>query len=107
MGMELFNDLCASVCFHKPQDVRGFLLQELQQREREGAECGFFEDQEIDAVFQLADLMNTGIVSEQQARAALLSLANSQKQKDDVEALELPAEIDSATFRQKAHEALK
>merc|ERR1712137_1343029 len=62
--MELFNDLCASVCFQKPQDVRAFLLQELQTRENEGAECSFFEDAEVDAVFNLADLMGTGVVSD-------------------------------------------
>lgn len=105
--MELFNDLCASVCFHKPADVRGFLLQELQLREQEGAEASFFEDQEIDAVFMLADLMQTGVVSKDQARTALHALANSQKQKDDVQALDLPVEVDQLTFRQKAKEVLK
>mmetsp|Transcript_101200 Transcript_101200/g.286922 ORF Transcript_101200/g.286922 Transcript_101200/m.286922 type:complete len:134 (-) Transcript_101200:91-492(-) len=105
--MELFNDLCASVCFHKPQDVRGFLLQELDRRDQEGAEAGFFEDQEIEAVFGLADLMQTGVISDKQARAALLSLAGSVKQKECVEALELPEEIDQDHFKAKAQEALK
>mmetsp|Transcript_73653 Transcript_73653/g.166925 ORF Transcript_73653/g.166925 Transcript_73653/m.166925 type:complete len:134 (-) Transcript_73653:134-535(-) len=105
--MELFTDLCASVSFHKPQDVRGFLLQELQLREQNGAEAGFFEDQEIIAVFNLADLMQTGIISDKQARAALHALANSQKQKEAVEELELPVEIDQNMFQQKAKEALR
>mmetsp|Transcript_61156 Transcript_61156/g.113512 ORF Transcript_61156/g.113512 Transcript_61156/m.113512 type:complete len:135 (+) Transcript_61156:86-490(+) len=105
--IELFTDLCAAVCFHKPQDVRGFLLQELQAREQEGAEAGLFEDAEIDAVFGLVDLMQTGIISDVQCRTALLSLANSQKQKEDIEALNLPEEIDQTTFRDKAREVLK
>eukprot|EP00747_Dinoflagellata_sp_TGD_P162143 gnl/TRDRNA2_/TRDRNA2_179412_c0_seq1.p1 gnl/TRDRNA2_/TRDRNA2_179412_c0~~gnl/TRDRNA2_/TRDRNA2_179412_c0_seq1.p1 ORF type:complete len:135 (+),score=44.32 gnl/TRDRNA2_/TRDRNA2_179412_c0_seq1:92-496(+) len=104
--MELLNDLCASVCFHKPADVRNFLLEELKLRENEGAEAGFFEDEEIDAVFTLADLMQTGIISDQQCRTALLSLANSQQQKVDVEAMTLPDEVDQQTFREKAREAL-
>ncbi|CAE7026313.1 unnamed protein product [Symbiodinium natans] len=95
--LELFNDLGASLCFHKPGDVRGFLLQELQLREREGASAGNFEDAEIKAVFNLADLMQMGVISEVQARKALLSLANSQKQKEDVEAIELPPEIAAAS----------
>mmetsp|Transcript_48872 Transcript_48872/g.116174 ORF Transcript_48872/g.116174 Transcript_48872/m.116174 type:complete len:140 (+) Transcript_48872:112-531(+) len=105
--LELMNDLCAAVCFHKPQDVRGFLLQELQMREQEGAEAGLFEDSEIDAVFGLVDLMQTGIISDTQCRTALLSLANSQKQKEDIEALTLPDEIDQTTFRDKAREVLR
>ncbi|CAE8587373.1 unnamed protein product, partial [Polarella glacialis] len=100
--MELFNDLAASVCFHKPEDLKSFLIQELQLREREGAEAGNFEDSEIKAVFGLADLMQMGVISDQQAKAALFSLANSQKQKEQVEGLELPAEVDEITFQQKA-----
>mmetsp|Transcript_110923 Transcript_110923/g.324475 ORF Transcript_110923/g.324475 Transcript_110923/m.324475 type:complete len:141 (+) Transcript_110923:97-519(+) len=103
--LELFNDLCASVCFHKPQNVRDFLLKELELREQDGAEAGFFEEQEIIAVFNLADLMQTGIISDQQARAALASLANSQQQAEAVQALELPVEIDMTMFQQLAKQA--
>eukprot|EP00443_Scrippsiella_acuminata_P094782 CAMPEP_0115385718 /NCGR_PEP_ID=MMETSP0271-20121206/7773_1 /TAXON_ID=71861 /ORGANISM="Scrippsiella trochoidea, Strain CCMP3099" /LENGTH=133 /DNA_ID=CAMNT_0002809123 /DNA_START=64 /DNA_END=465 /DNA_ORIENTATION=- len=105
--MELFNDLCASLCFHKPEDVRGFLLQELAMRENEGAEHGFFEDAEITAVFGLADLMQTGIISAEQAKTALLSLANSQKQKEFVDGMSFPEEVDVNMFRQFAKDALK
>merc|ERR1719253_2315096 len=101
------NDLCASVCFNKPANVREFLLQQLQRRESDGAESSFFEEAEIDAVFTLADLMQTGVVSADQARTALMSLANSQKQTDDVKALDLPPEVDQATFREKAKEVFK
>eukprot|EP00930_Biecheleria_cincta_P008825 TRINITY_DN110407_c0_g1_i1.p1 TRINITY_DN110407_c0_g1~~TRINITY_DN110407_c0_g1_i1.p1 ORF type:complete len:147 (-),score=29.33 TRINITY_DN110407_c0_g1_i1:173-571(-) len=104
--LELFNDLCSSVCFHKPDDVRGFLIQELQLREREGAEAGNFENAEIKAVFDLADLMQMGVISEAQARTALYSLANSQRQKDAVEALDIPPEVDESTFYQKAKDCL-
>ncbi|CAK9104322.1 EF-hand calcium-binding domain-containing protein 10 [Durusdinium trenchii] len=105
--LELFSDLCASVCFHKPSDLRGFLLEELQLREREGAHAGNFEDAEIKAVFNLTDLMQMGVISEAQARKALLALANSHKQKEDVEAIELPPEVDEAIFLQKAKDALQ
>eukprot|EP00930_Biecheleria_cincta_P000167 TRINITY_DN10034_c0_g1_i2.p2 TRINITY_DN10034_c0_g1~~TRINITY_DN10034_c0_g1_i2.p2 ORF type:complete len:123 (+),score=39.41 TRINITY_DN10034_c0_g1_i2:200-568(+) len=97
--LELFNDLCSSVCYKQPEDLRGFLIQELQHREREGAESGNFEDSEIKAVFGLADLMQMGVISEMQARSALLSLANSQKQKEAVEALDIPPEVDALHFR--------
>eukprot|EP00746_Dinoflagellata_sp_MGD_P167239 gnl/MRDRNA2_/MRDRNA2_97706_c0_seq1.p2 gnl/MRDRNA2_/MRDRNA2_97706_c0~~gnl/MRDRNA2_/MRDRNA2_97706_c0_seq1.p2 ORF type:complete len:132 (+),score=43.47 gnl/MRDRNA2_/MRDRNA2_97706_c0_seq1:89-484(+) len=104
---ELFNDLCASICFHKPKNVRQFLLQELQLKESEGAEAGLFEESEIDAVFALADLMQTGTISNTQCKEALLSLANSEKQQQDCKAVELPAEVDIDTFREKAKEVLK
>ncbi|CAK0877039.1 unnamed protein product [Prorocentrum cordatum] len=104
--MELFNDLCASVAFNKPQDVRAFLLQELAKREREGAQAGLFEDSEIVAVFQLADLKSHGVISSKQARAALLSLASSERQRLNIETMELPDELDLPAFQEKAKVAL-
>mmetsp|Transcript_47918 Transcript_47918/g.95324 ORF Transcript_47918/g.95324 Transcript_47918/m.95324 type:complete len:134 (+) Transcript_47918:67-468(+) len=105
--MEMYNDLCAGLAFHKPHDVRDFLIQDLQRREHEGAEAGFFEDTEIVAVFNLMDLMQTGIISDKQAREALRSLTNPQKQKEAVEVLELAEEIDSKMFQDKARETLR
>mmetsp|Transcript_7686 Transcript_7686/g.14359 ORF Transcript_7686/g.14359 Transcript_7686/m.14359 type:complete len:134 (+) Transcript_7686:59-460(+) len=105
--IEIFNDLCASLAFHKPGDVRDFLIQEIQKREHEGAEVGFFEDSEIVAVFNLMDLMQNGIITNNQAREALFSLTNSQKQKEAVEALEFPEEVDSKTFQDMASRALR
>ena len=40
--MELFSDMAASLAFHKPNNVRSFLIQELTLREREGSERGLF-----------------------------------------------------------------
>eukprot|EP00931_Biecheleriopsis_adriatica_P124257 TRINITY_DN99375_c0_g1_i1.p2 TRINITY_DN99375_c0_g1~~TRINITY_DN99375_c0_g1_i1.p2 ORF type:complete len:161 (+),score=48.47 TRINITY_DN99375_c0_g1_i1:74-484(+) len=109
--LELFTDLCTSVCFHKPQDLKGFLLQELQLREREGAEVGNYEDtedkKELKAMFDLADLRQMGVISDEQARTALLALSNSQRQKEAVEAIELPPEVDEDVFFQKAKDALQ
>ncbi|CAK0877038.1 unnamed protein product [Prorocentrum cordatum] len=105
--MELFNDLCASVAFNKPQDVRAFLLQELAKREREGAQAGLFEDSEIVAVFQLADLKSHGVISSKQARAALLSLASSERQRLNIETMELPDELDLPAFQEKAKSVLR
>merc|ERR1712085_86943 len=87
--MELMNDLCASVCFHKPEDVRGFLLKELA------------------AVFGLADLMKTGTISDRQARTALSALTNSQKQKEYVDTMDIAQEVDLTLFKQLARDALK
>merc|ERR1712085_248276 len=105
--MELMNDLCASVCFHKPEDVRGFLLKELASRELEGAHRGFFDDQEVAAVFGLADLMKTGTISDRQARTALSALTNSQKQKEYVDTMDIAQEVDLTLFKQLARDALK
>merc|ERR1719152_430463 len=101
------NDLCASVCFHRPADLRGYLLQELQLREQEGTEAGVYDDREIDAVFTLADLMQTGVIDREGCQGALASLAHSQKQRDDVQAVDLPEEIDQNLFREKARDVLK
>ena len=37
---KLFNDLCATVCFKKPSNVREFLTEELKRRDGHVASCG-------------------------------------------------------------------
>mmetsp|Transcript_28172 Transcript_28172/g.62138 ORF Transcript_28172/g.62138 Transcript_28172/m.62138 type:complete len:139 (+) Transcript_28172:42-458(+) len=103
---ELLNDLCASVCFHKPSNVKEFLVEELRKRSTQGAEAGLFDNREIDAVFSMADVMQKGIVSEIVCRDALRSLANSKYQFDEVANLQIPAEVDSQTFRKTARSLL-
>merc|ERR1719262_515794 len=104
--MELFSDLAASLSFHKPANARAHLIQELNLREREGTEKGLFEEREIDAVFNMSDLMQTGSISGTQCREALLSLAGSQKQYEDAKAMEIPDEVDMDTFRKNAKQVL-
>eukprot|EP00928_Gymnodinium_smaydae_P048390 TRINITY_DN32346_c0_g1_i1.p1 TRINITY_DN32346_c0_g1~~TRINITY_DN32346_c0_g1_i1.p1 ORF type:complete len:152 (-),score=51.42 TRINITY_DN32346_c0_g1_i1:82-474(-) len=104
--VELFGDLTTAVCFHQPTDVRKFLVQELARREKEGAEAGAFSDQEIDAVFRLADLRSIGAIHCDQARAALCSMTRSQKQLEAARTMQLAEELDAATFKAKAQELL-
>jgi len=46
------------------------------------------------------------MISAKQARAALLSLASSEKQRLAIEAIELSDEMDQLAFQDKAKEAL-
>merc|ERR1712216_550446 len=103
--LETLNDLATALCFHKPHganQVRDFLIRELQRRKIHGKEAGLFDNRELDAVFNLADLQNSGLISDSQCREALLSLACSEQQHAAISAEELPKEVDRSTFLQKA-----
>ena len=95
---EVLNDLCAALCFHQPTNAKSFLIDELTRRKTEGTEAGVFEQRELDAVFSLADLMGSGLISDVQCKQALLSLASSKKQYDAIEASTPPKEVDRKTF---------
>ncbi|CAD7957154.1 unnamed protein product [Amoebophrya sp. A120] len=71
---ELFNDLCAALCYKKPENVKGFLVEELKKRQSAPATSMLFEDAEIEAVFRMADLMQVGTITASQCRQALCSI---------------------------------
>lgn len=76
---ELFHDLCGAVCFNKPENVNKFLVGELEKRRDAGpGKVMFFDEQEVEAVFRLADLKQKGSVSRVQAQQAMASIANTQ-----------------------------
>merc|ERR1712159_337757 len=104
--LEVLNDLCASLCFAQPENVKEFLIKELDRRKTQGAEAGMFEPKELDSVFSLADLMGAQLITEEQCRKALLSLASSQKQFDAITAAQIPKEVDRLTFMEKAKSLL-
>eukprot|EP00391_Amoebophrya_sp_Ameob2_P005785 CAMPEP_0178991688 /NCGR_PEP_ID=MMETSP0795-20121207/5673_1 /TAXON_ID=88552 /ORGANISM="Amoebophrya sp., Strain Ameob2" /LENGTH=128 /DNA_ID=CAMNT_0020683437 /DNA_START=179 /DNA_END=565 /DNA_ORIENTATION=+ len=97
---ELFNDLCAAVCYKKPENVKGFLVEELKKRQT--AASLLFDDSEIEAVFRMADLMQTGTISASQCRQALCSIVNTESQYEMAQKLEFSDErVDLATFKSK------
>ncbi|CEM19480.1 unnamed protein product [Vitrella brassicaformis CCMP3155] len=105
---ELFTDLCTAVSFHKPVDVRKFLTEELKRRVEEGKEAGVFEDAEIDAVFQMSDLNNSGFISQEQCRKALMTLSSSMKQYEEAKEMTFPnQDVDLPTFQEYAKRLLK
>eukprot|EP00395_MALV-II_sp_L67-2_P000022 gene22-73_t len=100
---ELFNDMCASLCFQKPTNVKDFLVSELKKREANPEKASMlFEDSEIEAVFRMADLMQVGSITVDQAKQALGSLVNTQAQQAVVEGLTFTGDrVDLEMFRAK------
>ena len=60
---ELFAVLTASLCVYQPNDVKSFLIEELQRRSKEGSQSAMVTVEEIEAVFDLNDLMKKGSIS--------------------------------------------
>ncbi|CAD7932524.1 unnamed protein product [Amoebophrya sp. A25] len=101
---ELFNDLCAAVCYKKPENVKAFLVDELKKRQS-GQASMLFEEDEIEAVFRMADLMQVGTITVSQCRQALCSIVNTQAQHDLASQLTFPDErVDLETFKKKVKE---
>jgi len=105
----LFADLCASLAFHQPENIREFLCKELNSRSEQGSLKGLLNSRkELDAVFNMADLLDTSKITAEQARLALLSLANSQKQDQDIRACtDIPAEVTRGGFISLATKVLE
>ena len=107
---ELFNDLCATVCFKKPENIQQFLIEELENRQKSGSVMTslLFEESEVEAVFRLSDLMKKGTITSAQARAAMAGIANTQAQCEMSMGLDFGTEdVDLGTFKAKVAEMFK
>lgn len=102
------QDLLSSVCYKKPKDLVGFLIDQLMRVESVGAESGFFDDSELEIAFSIADLSNSGRITKDQCRRALASIAQSKQQFITVESSNLiPDTVDQPTFITLAKKILK
>ena len=86
---DLFNALCTSLCIYQPNDVKAFLIEELERRKSHGTEMSLLTVNEIEAIFNLNDLSKKGRLTQSQCKAALLSLATSSKQEADIKSMEI------------------
>ena len=96
---KLFNDLCASLVYHRPEDVRAHLREQLELSKQK--QLTLFNSEEIDIVFDLHDLERRGKLTKEDAVKAFCQMTSSEKQVN--KARELLKELnDRADFRQVA-----
>jgi len=91
---DLFNALCTSLCIYQPADVKAFLIEELERRKSQGTEMSLLTVSEIEAIYDLNDLSKKGRLTRAQCKAALLSLATSEKQEQDISAMEIHESVE-------------
>ena len=91
---DLFNALCTSLCIYQPKDVKAFLIEELERRKSQGTEMSLLTVGEIEAIYDLNDLAKRGKLTRVQCKAALLSLATSAKQEQDIYAMDISESIE-------------
>eukprot|EP00330_Aristerostoma_sp_ATCC50986_P004960 CAMPEP_0114591486 /NCGR_PEP_ID=MMETSP0125-20121206/13523_1 /TAXON_ID=485358 ORGANISM="Aristerostoma sp., Strain ATCC 50986" /NCGR_SAMPLE_ID=MMETSP0125 /ASSEMBLY_ACC=CAM_ASM_000245 /LENGTH=70 /DNA_ID=CAMNT_0001789599 /DNA_START=35 /DNA_END=247 /DNA_ORIENTATION=- len=48
---ELFEDLATAICFHQPDNVENFIVQQLKTKQQQGYMTGIFGPDEIANVF--------------------------------------------------------
>lgn len=54
--VELFEDICTAIAYKKPEDVREFIVAELELRKTHGIHVPVFTEQEVENIFNLYDL---------------------------------------------------
>ena len=69
---ELFTVLTASLGVYQPEDVKSFLIEELTRRHKEGVEASLITVPEIEAVFDMNDLLKKGTINRERVRATQL-----------------------------------
>ena len=74
---ELFEDLCSAVCFKRPENVQGFLKEQLKLKKLHGFKTGVFTKEEVANIFSLFDLKKDGFIGRETCRSALKTLASS------------------------------
>ncbi len=105
---ELFEDLCTSIAYKQPADVRLFLISQLELRQSKNAvTLPIFTDQEVENIFYLYNLKKEDSIPKFKAKEALKCMAHS---KFDFEAIEreqtIPENVNIDTFKALAHKVL-
>ncbi|CAD8086325.1 unnamed protein product [Paramecium sonneborni] len=81
--IELFEDLTTAISYEQPADIKKFLIEQLQLKQKFGFKTGLFKREEIDNIFTLFDLKQDGWISRKQAIDAFKVMAASQYQLKD------------------------
>jgi nicotinamidase-related amidase len=75
--LTIFERVCAALVFHRPSDPKEYVIKELQKlQESNGAlnTLSLFTDDDIEAYFNMVDAARKGVLSQDQAKAALEGL---------------------------------
>ena len=98
---ELFEDLCAAVTYKQPDDVRSFLINELENRRKTNQILvPNFSEKEIEDIFYLYNLKNDITISRFKTIEAMKSIAYSTFDWEAaLKEFEIPEAVDLPTFK--------
>ena len=103
---ELFEDLCSSISYKKPDNITNFLIEELEQRELHGVNIPIFKDEELKNIFNLFDLKQEGKISKIKCKEALKTISNSTIKSEEIENLDIENEVNLEKFKELCHTIL-
>ena len=105
--VELFEDICTAIAYKKPENVKEFIIEQLELRKTHGIHVPVFTDQEVENIFRLYDLKQEGTISRFKCKEALKSMASTQKQmviSDEMQ--EIPNKVTFEEFKVLCKKAL-
>jgi len=95
---ELFEDICTNICYQRPEDVKAFIVQQLQQKQQHGFKNGYYSTEEVNAVFTLFDLKKEGEISGKACKTAIETLASSSFQFSELQEADIPHRVSRERF---------
>lgn len=96
---ELFEDLCSSVAYKKPDNLINFLIEELEIREKHGPNIPIFKEEEIRNIFNLFDLKQEGKIPKIKCKEALKTISNSTVKTEEIENYDIPNDVNYDIFK--------
>ena len=66
--IELFEDLTTIIAYRQPDSLEGFLVQQIEARMKNGPRAIIYTEAEMQNIFTLYDLKNSGHITKEQCR---------------------------------------
>ena len=66
--IELFEDLTTIIAYRQPDSLEGFLVQQIEARIKNGPRSIIYTEAEMQNIFTLYDLKNSGHITKEQCR---------------------------------------
>ena len=99
--MELFEDLNTKLSFEKPNNIRDFLIKELELKKKMKNKCTVFTESEIENIFNQYDLKQEGKITRFKTKEIQSSLASKEFQFEFLSGMDSqPDKVDLKTFKE-------
>ena len=105
---EVFEDLLTTVSYKRPENIREFLIKELETRkEKKTILIPIFNEKEVANIFKLYNVENRENITRIKAKQALKYMANSKYEFKIINEFEdIPERVDLELFKQLARNIL-
>jgi len=94
------------LAYKQPESVEQFLIDQVKIRKDNGSRSIVYTDQELQNIFTLYDLKGSGIITKEQCREALKTLANSEFHFTKAQEAVIPTKVDLFTFMKVCDDVL-